>query len=313
MTLRERVVASDFAHFIRSFFPNEKIQKITLNAGTTCPNRDGLRGRGGCTYCNNHSFSPAFAEGKSSITEQLERGIEFFRYKYPEMRYLAYFQTYTSTYGKTTKELIALYREALQNPKVVGVIVGTRPDCMPEELLDFFTELKRSHFVAVEYGVESTNDFTLESVNRGHTWQQSCEAIEKTASKGIPVGAHLILGLPGEEHSDFMTHAKRLSHLPLSLLKIHQLQIVKHTVMAAHYSAHPEAFHFFTPDEYADLCLDFLEQLSPTITVDRFVSQTPPELLIAPRWDMKNYAFTALLQRKAAERDAMKSTQENCF
>ncbi len=303
VSLTERVEQSHFGHFIGQYFPEEKIQKITLNLGTTCPNRDGKKGKGGCTYCNNSSFSPSFTEGLSSIMDQLEKGIEFFRHKYPKMRYLAYFQTYTSTYGKSVSELIKIYEEVLQHPKVVGIVIGTRPDCMPQELLNYLADLAKSKFVLIEYGIESTLDTTLETIRRGHTYAQSIEAIEATAERGILVGAHLILGLPNEDYGDFIAHSKRLSLLPLNLLKIHQLQIVRHTIMAAQYARRPEEFSFFTPEEYANLCLDFLEELSPNISVDRFVSQTPADLLIAPKWEMKNYAFTALLKKKAQERD----------
>ncbi|MDO4722706.1 TIGR01212 family radical SAM protein [Porphyromonas circumdentaria] len=302
-SLFDRVSSSDFGHFIKRFFPNEKIQKITLNVATTCPNRDGNKGRGGCTYCNNKAFSPAFANAQDSISEQLKKGIEFFRYKYPSMRYLAYFQTYTSTYGRSIQELITLYEEALQHPLVVGIVIGTRPDCMPQELLKYLSELSKKVFVLVEYGVESTCNRSLERVKRGHTWEQSQEVIIETARRGILVGAHLILGLPQESYQEMLSHAENLSTLPLSLLKVHQLQIVAQTPMALEYASHPEEFQFFTPEEYADLCLDFLEHLSPHITVDRFVSQTPPELLIAPRWELKNYAFTALLKKKAIQRE----------
>ncbi|MBB6275711.1 TIGR01212 family radical SAM protein [Porphyromonas circumdentaria] len=302
-SLFDRVSSSDFGHFIKRFFPNEKIQKITLNVATTCPNRDGTKGRGGCTYCNNKAFSPTFANAQDSISEQLKKGIEFFRYKYPSMRYLAYFQTYTSTYGRSIQELITLYEEALQHPLVVGIVIGTRPDCMPQELLKYLSELSKKVFVLVEYGVESTCNRSLERVKRGHTWEQSQEVIIETARRGILVGAHLILGLPQESYQEMLSHAENLSTLPLSLLKVHQLQIVAQTPMALEYASHPEEFQFFTPEEYADLCLDFLEHLSPHITVDRFVSQTPPELLIAPRWELKNYAFTALLKKKAIQRE----------
>lgn len=302
-SLVDRVESSDFGHFIRRFFPEEKIQKITLNIASTCPNRDGSKGRGGCTYCNNKAFSPAFANAQASISEQIKKGIDFFRYKYPSMRYLAYFQTYTSTYGRSVEELIALYEEALQHPLIVGIIIGTRPDCMPGELLNYLSELSKKVFVLVEYGVESTSNASLERVKRGHTWEESRNIIQETARRGILVGAHLILGLPGETYEQMLNHARELSSLPLSLLKVHQLQIVAHTPMAMEYANHPEHFEFFTPEEYANLCLDFLELLSPLITIDRFVSQTPPELLIAPQWKLKNYAFTALLRKRAEERE----------
>lgn len=298
----ERLQQCSFSHFLAPYFPNEKIQKITLSAGTTCPNREGRGGQGGCTYCNNRSFSPAYALGRQSITQQLEEGISFFKRKYPTMRYLAYFQAYTATYGDVER-LISLYEEALQYPNVVGLIIGTRPDCMPQPLLDYFAQRARTTFVLIEYGVESTCNTTLQEIQRGHTWECSVEAIEKTHAAGIPVGAHLILGLPHESREMLLQHANRLSRLPIQILKLHQLQIVRHTLMAKEYAQNPQDFRFFTPQEYIELCLDFLSCLREDIIVERFVSQCPPELLIAPEWHIKNYAFADRLRKAAQERD----------
>lgn len=302
----QRLAACDFSTYIQRFFPGEKIQKITLDAGCSCPNRDGTMGRGGCTYCNNATFSPSFALQPGSITQQLERGIDFFRHKYPHMRYLAYFQSYTATYGEA-EQLIALYEEAARFPGVVGLVIGTRPDCMPEVLLDYFSDLSRRCFVLIEYGIESTLDRSLEYIRRGHSWQCSLEAIKTTHEAGLPVGAHLILGLPGETRREMLDHALRLNDLPLSLVKLHQLQIVRHTIMAHQYRTNPEQFHLFTAEEYAELCLDFLALLREDIVVDRFVAQSPPSLLLAPQWNIKNYAFMDLLRKKAQLRDREKT------
>lgn len=281
----------DFSEFLSQEFPY-KVQKITLNAGFTCPNRDGRKGRGGCTYCNNQSFSPGYGKPTKSVSEQLADGINFFAHKYPEMKYLAYFQSYTNTYEKT-ENLISLYEEALAYPNVVGLIVGTRPDCMPDELLEYFAELNKSTFVLIEYGVESTLNKTLERVNRQHTWEESVEAIKKTAAKNIPVGAHLILGLPGETEEDILNHATKISELPLTTIKLHQLQIIKGTAMAKEFALLPESFHMFELEEYIDLCVRFAEQLHPDFYIERFGSQSPKELLIAPDWGVKNYELTA--------------------
>lgn len=286
----------DFATFLRRYFPEGKVQKITLTAGFSCPTRDGSRGKGGCTYCNNKSFSPNYAVKQKSITEQVNEGIEFFRRKYPEMRYLAYFQSYTNTYGDV-EECITKYEEALRHPQVVGLIIGTRPDCMPQPLLDYLSELAKRTFLLVEYGVESTYDETLDRIQRGHSWQCSVDTIRRTHEAGILVGAHLILGLPGETREQMLSHADRLSELPITTLKIHQLQIIRGTIMAGEYMRDPSAFHLFTEEEYISLIVDFVDRLRPDIVLERFVSQSPSELLLAPRWGWKNHEFTAKIRK----------------
>ena len=224
-----------------------KTQKISLNAGFTCPNRDGTVGTGGCTYCNNQTFNPGYCAPSKTITQQLEEGKRFFAKKYPEMKYLAYFQAYTNTYD-SLQNLKAKYEEALSVPDVLGLVVGTRPDCMPDALLDYLEELNRHTFLLVEYGIESIYDATLSRINRGHTHAQTVDAILRTADRGIPVGAHLILGLPGESRGDILHEAEVLSSLPLTMLKLHQLQLIRGTRMAEEYQAHPADFHLFTSD-----------------------------------------------------------------
>lgn len=285
----------DFGTFLRRYFPRQKVQKITLTAGFSCPTRDGSMGKGGCTYCNNKSFSPNYAVKLKSITEQIDEGIAFFRRKYPEMRYLAYFQSYTNTYGEVA-DCIAKYEEALSHPDVVGLIIGTRPDCMPQPLLDYLSELARRTFLLVEYGVESTCDRSLERIQRGHSWQCSVDTIHRTHEAGILVGAHLILGLPGESREEMLQHAERLSSLPITTLKIHQLQIIRGTIMAGEYLRRPEDFHLFTEEEYIELIVDFVHRLRSDIVLERFVSQSPPALLLAPRWGWKNHEFTAKIR-----------------
>ena len=300
MTERKRY--REFGNFLRERFPF-KAQKIAINAGFTCPNRDGSKGRGGCTYCNNQTFNPSYCQTDKSVTDQLAEGVRFFSRKYPEMRYLAYFQAYTSTYGELER-LERLYEEALDYPGVVGLVIGTRPDCMPDSLLDYLARLSERALVLVEYGVESTLDRTLRRINRGHDFAEAEEAIRRTAARGIAVGAHLILGLPGESRDEILGHADRLSELPLTTLKLHQLQLIRHTRMALEFERQPEDFHLFTVDEYIDLAIDFIERLDPAIALERFVSQSPKELLIAPDWGLKNYEFTARVNRRLAERDS---------
>ena len=299
--MKENKPYNEFSDFLKDVFPG-KVQKISLNAGFTCPNRDGTKGFGGCTYCNNQTFSPEYCHTEKSITRQLEEGVAFFARKYPEMRYLAYFQAYTNTYD-TTERLIAKYEEALRFPGVCGLIVGTRPDCMPGDLLDYFSDLSKHSFVLVEYGVESTLDKTLRRINRGHTYAEAEEAISRTASRGIYTGAHLILGLPGESREEILSHAGRISKLPLTTLKLHQLQLIRNTRMAKEFEESPADFHLYSVDEYIDLVIDFVERLNPDIVVERFVSQSPKELLIAPDWGLKNYEFTAKVLKRFAERN----------
>jgi len=290
----------DFFDFINIYFPF-KVQKISVNAGFTCPNRDGMKGFGGCTYCNNQSFSPEYQGNPVSVTGQLKAGIDFFSRKYPKMKYLAYFQSYTNTYDNI-ETLIDKYEEALAFPGVVGLIIGTRPDCIPDDLLNYFERLNKRTFLMIEYGIESTLDKTLELINRGHTYQESVDSLKKTAGRGILTGAHMILGLPGESREQILSHAETLSELPLSTLKLHQLQLIKGTKMAKDYLANPCDFHFYTLDEYIDLCVDFAELLDPEIVIERFASQSPKSLLIAPDWGIKNNEITVKILRRFNER-----------
>lgn len=293
---------NDFSSFLRKYFDG-KVQKISLNAGFTCPNRDGVKGKGGCTYCNNQTFNPEYCKTEKSVKEQLEEGRLFFSRKYPEMKYLAYFQAYTNTYSEL-EELKRKYEDALSVDGVVGLVIGTRPDCMPDALLDYLEELNKRTFLLVEYGIESTNDDTLRRINRGHTYADTVDAVKRTAARGILTGGHVILGLPGETHDDIVSQAARLSELPLTTLKLHQLQLIRGTKMAHEFEEHPEEFHLYEVDEYIDLVIDYVEQLRPDMVLERFVSQSPKELLIAPDWGLKNYEFTERVKKRMRERDA---------
>lgn len=297
----EKARYNDYGSFLQQHFAG-KVQKISINGGFTCPNRDGTVGRGGCTFCNNQTFNPDYCRSELSVTEQLQEGIRFFGRKYPTMRYLAYFQAYTSTYDDLSR-LIARYEEALAVEGVVGIIIGTRPDCMPPELLQYLGTLAQRTFVTVEYGVESTLDTTLQRINRGHDYATAVDAITRTAETGIITGAHLILGLPGETHNDILSHAQRLSQLPLHTIKLHQLQLIRGTHMGNEYLQHPERFDIPDIDTYIDRAIDFAEMLRPDIVIERFVSQSPAELLIAPHWGIKNHEFTAHLLRRMRQRD----------
>ncbi|WP_455673859.1 TIGR01212 family radical SAM protein [Phocaeicola sp.] len=298
----KEMLYNDLSGFLTCRFPY-KVQKISINAGFTCPNRDGSIGYGGCTYCNNQTFNPAYCHTDKSVTRQLEEGKLFFARKYPEMKFLAYFQAYTNTYGEL-EELKRKYEEALTVSDVVGLVIGTRPDCMPDDLLDYLEELNQQTFVLVEYGIESTDDNTLKRINRGHTFADAANAIRRTAARGIPVGGHVILGLPGEEKDMLIKQAELLSQLPLTTLKLHQLQLIKGTRMAGEFEKAPETFHLYTADEYIDLVIDYVEHLRPDLVLERFVSQSPKELLIAPDWGLKNYEFTDKVKKRMRERNA---------
>ncbi|MDE5555119.1 MAG: TIGR01212 family radical SAM protein [Muribaculaceae bacterium] len=280
----------DYADFLAERFDG-KVQKITVNAGFTCPNRDGTLGRGGCSYCNNRSFSPTTGVATQSISQQIIDGKRFFRKKYPEMRYLAYFQSYTNTYGEVER-LLALYKEALADDEVVGLIIGTRPDCMPNELLTRLAELNKFKPIIIEYGAESSHNSTLAAVNRCHDWGTTVDAVMRTHNAGLTVGLHFILGLPGENREMMMQTVDRLSQLPIDCVKFHQLQIIKGTQLAADYMSGKLNIHLFEVDEYILLCADIVSHIRPDIAIERFVSQSPDNLLIAPRWGLKNYEFT---------------------
>ena len=287
----------DFGTWMRGRFPY-KVQKISIDAGFSCPNRDGKLSKGGCTFCNNESFNPSYCSPKESITEQIERGKEFFSKKYPDMKYLAYFQAYTNTYAPLA-ELQRMYEEALSVKDVVGIVIGTRPDCVEEALLDYLQQLNKRVFIILEYGIESANDETLRKIRRGHTFACSRDAIERTHARGILTCGHIILGLPGEDAAESLRQAPLISSLPLDFLKIHQLQIVKGTALAMQYAQQP--FHLYTVEEYIDLIIKYISLLRKDLIFERFVSQCPPEILIAPKWELKNYEFTNLLNNRLAE------------
>ena len=287
----------DFGTWIRNQLPF-RVQKISIDAGFTCPNRDGRIGIGGCIFCDNKSFNPSYCSHKKSVTEQLEDGKRFFAKKYPDMKYLAYFQAYTNTYDVVDK-LKQLYEEALKVEDVVGIVIGTRPDCVSSELLDYLEELNKRTFLIVEYGIESCNDDTLRYINRGHDFACTRKAVEETAKRGIYVGGHVIMGLPGEDASESLRQAPIISSLPLTMLKIHQMQIIKGTRLAKIYKEQP--FHLYTVEEYIDLIIKYIRLLRRDLVLERFVTQSPSEMLVAPKWGLKNYEFTNLLNNRLRE------------
>ena len=291
---------NDFSSYCRRIF-SSRVQKISIDAGFTCPNRDGTKGTGGCTFCDNKTFNPAYCLPENSVSTQLEQGISFFRERYKTQKYLAYFQAYSNTYAPL-EYLKVLYDEALSHREVIGLVIGTRPDCVSEELFDFLDELSKEFFVSLEFGIESTLDRTLERVNRGHSFREVEEVFKACSAHNFKVGAHLILGLPGEDETDILSHADKLSVLPFHFLKLHQLQIIRGTIMAKEYEAEPGDFLNFTADHYIDLTIRFLERLNPEIILERFISQSPPDKLISPKWGLKNHEFTAKLENEMKKR-----------
>ena len=285
---------NDYGTWLRQRFPY-KVQKISVDAGFTCPNRDGRLGTGGCIYCNNDSFNPSYCQREKSVKQQLVEGKEFFRRKYPEMRYMAYFQAFTNTYS-TLDHLKSLYEEALDVEDVVGLVIGTRPDCIDDTLLNYLTQLARQTMVTLEYGIETANDDTLRLIRRGHDFQCVRDAVERTKGRGIVIGGHVILGLPGEDAEESVRQATIMSELGLDVLKIHQMQIIRGTRLAQMYAENP--FHLYSPEEYSELIVRYLEHLSDDMVVERFASQSPKEMLIAPKWGLKNYELTNLIVNK---------------
>jgi radical SAM protein (TIGR01212 family) len=275
-----------YSNYFKSIYGG-RLQKVSIDAGFTCPNRDGLAGTGGCTYCNNDAFNPSYCHPDNSVSSQIETGIGFLKHRYKKpFGYLAYFQAYSNTYAPLNR-LKALYEEALSYPGIIGLIIGTRPDCIDDEKLDYIRSLSEKHFVAIEYGIESCYDRTLDRINRGHDFKQAVKAIEMTSSRKIKTGAHFILGLPGESYEDMLNEADIISALPLDTVKFHQLQIIKGTAMEREYLENPEDFNLFSFDDYVEFFIKFLERLNPAIVVERFTGEAPPGFLAHPVWGRK--------------------------
>lgn len=281
----------------------ERLQKIVLDAGFTCPNRDGKVGRGGCTYCDNAAFHPSYSTAGKSLHQQMDEGIEFHKVRYRTTEhYLAYFQSFSNTYAPLER-LKQLYEEALSHPSVVGIVVGTRPDCVDEQKLDYLAELAKEYVVIVEYGIESCYDETLRRINRGHDFETARRAVEMTAQRGLDVGVHFILGLPGETRQMMLDSCAMINALPIRSVKFHQLQIVKGTRMEQEYAACPEDFERFTLDEYLDFFVDMLERLRPDLFIERFVGEVPPRFVNETPWGLiRNVELLRLLEKRLEER-----------
>lgn len=266
-----------------------RVQKISIDAGFSCPNRDGKLSMGGCSFCSNEAFNPSYCRPEKSIQQQIEDGIAFHQRRYRRAnKYLAYFQPYSNTY-KPLEELRSIYQQALDIPEITGIVIGTRPDIVDNHILQLLSEIQKTHYVMMEYGVESVYDDTLERVNRGHNFATAEKAIRMTAEKGIPCGAHFIFGLPGESKAMMLNAANLISQLPLTTVKFHQLQIFKGTRLAEEYQQHPDAFHLFDLEEYIDFVIDFAERLNPNIVIERFAGEVPPRYLVSEPWMKLRY------------------------
>ncbi|MCK5782740.1 MAG: TIGR01212 family radical SAM protein [Flavobacteriales bacterium] len=281
-----------------------RVQKVSISADFTCPNRDGSLGKGGCTFCNNDSFTPSYTRISTSITEQLNAGLKFQKKRYKRTAmFVGYFQSYTNTYGSLDK-IKNIYDEALSHPDIKGLVIGTRPDVTTDEQLDYLEELAKEYYIDLEFGIESTNDSILESINRGHDYASSVDAINRATGRGFDVGGHMILGLPGESRQEILNQVHEINKLPLDTIKFHQLLIVKNTAMAKQYGETPEIFDLFSKDEYIDFVIDFLERLRPDMTVQRLTSEAPPAIKIAPDWGLLRIGpIQQLIEDRMEERD----------
>ena len=290
----------------------ERLQKVVVDAGFTCPNRDGLVGTGGCTYCDNAAFHPGYSTAGIPIHEQIDEGIKFHKVRYRKAeKFLAYFQPYSNTYAPLDR-LRTLYEEALSHPLVAGIVIGTRPDCVDEEKLDWLASLARSHVVVIEYGIESVYDRTLRRINRGHTFEDALRAVEMTAARGLTQGAHFIFGLPGESVDDMLAYAPIINSMPLHSVKFHQLQIVRGTAMEREFASRPSDFVSFPLDGYLDFMTDLLERLRPDLYIERFAGEVPPRFVNSTPWGLlRNTELIRLLEQRLEERDTFQGRLYN--
>ena len=294
---------NSYAGYFRRLF-GRRMQKLSVDAGFSCPNRDGRIATGGCTCCNNGAFTPSYCSRGLSMTRQIEEGIAFHRWRYREaQRYLVYFQSFSNTYAPL-EVLRERYEEALAHPDVAGLIIGTRPDCVDEAVLDYLAELARDRYVAVEYGIESVYDASLRAVNRGHDFAAAERAVQMTTERGLACGAHFILGLPGETDEMMLEGVKAINRLNLTTVKFHQLQIFRDTAMALEFDKHPDRFRFWTVDAYINLVVELLRRLRPDVVVERFASEAPPRYHHGPNWGLiRNEELWRRLEERLRERD----------
>ena len=286
-----------YSDYLSGIFPGMKVQKISIDAGFSCPNRDGTISTGGCIYCRNDSFSPGYCNPNESVSYQIEKGKKFFSRKYPEMKYLAYFQSYTGTYNKKPEDLSKLYREALNIQNVVGLVVATRPDCLPDEIIDLLKSINKEKPVIIELGAETSHNETLRIINRNHTWEDVENSVKKISSNGLRCGVHLIAGLPGENREMILKTIEKTIKLPIDTIKLHQLQVLKGTILHNKILSQQMEVPVFTLEEYLELCAEIVKMTPENIIIERFLSQSPPEMIISPLWGLKNYEFMTKLAK----------------
>lgn len=280
-----------------------RLQKISIDAGFTCPNRDGSKGIGGCTFCNNEGFTPSYLREQRDIHQQIDTGVAFMRRRYPQTRaFLAYFQSYSNTYGEPEK-IKKLYQAALDHPDISGLVIGTRPDCLPDSMLDYLSELAKDTLIELEIGIESCSDEVLRDCLRGHDFACTKDAIRRAAERNLFITGHLLLGLPGETGESLILGAEALARLPIDALKFHQLQIIRHTRLAIQYENDPESIPLFSPQAYINAVIDILERLPPTMKIQRLGSEVPPNLRVSPDWGIRLSRFPAMLEASLAERN----------
>ncbi len=298
-----------YSNYLKNRFGG-RVQKVSIDAGFTCPNRDGSLGTGGCTFCSNDAFNPSYCVAEKPVEQQITEGIEFHENRYKRTsKYLAYFQAYSNTYADLD-ELKRLYGQALQNDRIAGLVIGTRPDCIDNYKLDYFRELAKHYYIIIEFGIESCYNRTLERINRGHTYGQAVEAVHQTVNYGLMTGAHFIFGLPGETQEEMLETAGIISQLPLDTVKFHQLQIFQNTPMAEEFKNFPERFSLFGIEEYTDFMVDFLERLNPGFAVERIASESPPRYNVNTVWDLR---YDGVLKKMEQKMEARNTWQGRLF
>lgn len=290
---------NSFSQYQKKIY-GERVQKVSVDAGFTCPNRDGTVASGGCIYCNNESFNPSYNDAGKSITQQIEEGIEFLKRRYKARKFIAYFQPYSNTYA-SLDTLKRYYEEALSVPGIIGLTIGTRPDCVDEAKIAYLQQLATSYDITIEYGLESIFDDTLKRVNRGHDVRSYLDALQMTAGRGIKICTHMIFGFPWESPDLWLQTAEWLSDKTFDFLKIHQLHVVKETALARMYQKNP--FPLLGYEEYIDIIISFLERLNPGIVIQRLFGEAPPRTLIAPHWNIRNTQLLQILDKKLEEKN----------
>jgi len=293
---------NSYTNYLRELF-GCRVQKVSIHAGFTCPNRDGTKGTGGCTFCNNDAFSPSYCRAEKPIKQQILEGILFHETRYKTAdKYLAYFQAFSNTY-KPLGDLQEIYNQALEDGRVIGLVIGTRPDCIDNDKLEYFKKLAEDYYIVIEYGIESCNNNILKRINRGHTFEETVKAINKTSAMGIRTGAHIIFGLPGESREEMLDSAQIISRLPLNNIKLHQLQIIKETLIEEEYRKNPAEFYIFDFDEYLDFIVNYLELLNPAFIVERIAGEVPPRYNAGRQWGLRYDQILSLLEKRLEERN----------